>query len=241
MLSRGSALGYLCKKASQQIRLEMWQNQLWLKQKAAAEQLADSDEDDTGQFGIQGNLEEEAADTAAADAEPESDVYPLYGQDDSDFCDSSSEVGGLTPSITRPALIVVSSQVPKVFRETVLSRLPCADLLMPLMVYCGGSPLSRIMLDVHVYHHKLKPKWSSCNVQHTAYLITWQSRACRYGTLRQSDTVVVFRHEHVVPSLEQQVAAVGMHKGCTSLLCILHAGRRVRPAVSGTRRRLEQV
>ena len=87
--------GTICKLSSDHIRESLWQNQLWLKRKAAAEHQADSDKDDTEQFGIQerdvaGSQDPESA---AADEEEEADVYPLYGEDDSDYGDSSSEVG----------------------------------------------------------------------------------------------------------------------------------------------------
>ena len=93
MLSPG--LGNMCMESSQAMKHDLWQNQLWLRRKAAAERDADSDEDDTEQFGIQEGAAEDAAegaDDADGADEEEGGVYPLYGQDDSDFGDSSSDV-----------------------------------------------------------------------------------------------------------------------------------------------------
>ena len=96
MLSPGP--GNLCLESSKAIKHDLWQNQLWLKRKAEAARQADSDEDDTEQFGIQeGNAEgttivAEFAGAPADDDEDEGDAYPLYGQDDSDFGDTGSDV-----------------------------------------------------------------------------------------------------------------------------------------------------
>jgi hypothetical protein len=94
MLSSGP--GNLCLESSKAIKHDLWQNQLWLKRKAEAARQADSDEDDTEQFGIQeGNAEgtTAAAELAGAPADDdEADAYPLYGEDDSDFGDLGSDV-----------------------------------------------------------------------------------------------------------------------------------------------------
>ncbi|DBA87025.1 TPA: hypothetical protein ACH3X2_000400 [Trebouxia sp. C0005] len=106
MLSPGP--GNLCLESSKAIKHDLWQNQLWLKRKAEAARQADSDEDDTEQFGIQeGNAEgttivAEFAGAPADDDEDEGDAYPLYGQDDSDFGDTGSDAEG-TPQQSRGA------------------------------------------------------------------------------------------------------------------------------------------
>jgi len=91
MLSLGP--GNLCLESSKAIKHDLWQNQLWLKRKAEATRQADSDEDDTEQFGIQeGNAEGTTELVGAPADDDEGDVYPLYGQDDSDFGDTGSDV-----------------------------------------------------------------------------------------------------------------------------------------------------
>ena len=86
----------LCKAVSKDVRHNLWQNQLWFKRKAAEELHADSDEDDTEQFGIQQAVADGSADAldgpATGQDDEDADAYPLYGQDDDDFADSSSEV-----------------------------------------------------------------------------------------------------------------------------------------------------
>ncbi len=91
MLSHGSDL---CKDISKDLQRNLRQNQLWFKRKAAADLEADSDEDDTEQFGICEGHDGGSPGVGdhAADSEDEDDVYPLYGEHDSDFGDSSSEV-----------------------------------------------------------------------------------------------------------------------------------------------------
>ena len=106
MLSPGPA--NMCMECSKAMKHDLWQNQLWLKRKAAAERGADSDEDDTEQFGIQEGAAEgtsEGADDAGAGDEDEGDVYPLYGQDDSDFGDSSSDVSGIALLLLQCSLL----------------------------------------------------------------------------------------------------------------------------------------
>lgn len=94
MLSPGP--GSLCLESSKAIKHDLWQNQLWFKRKAEAARQADSDEDDTEQFGIQeGDAEGTtvAAELTGAPADDdEGDAYPLYGEDDSDFGDTGSDV-----------------------------------------------------------------------------------------------------------------------------------------------------
>ena len=94
MLSPGP--GNLCMESSKAIKHDLWQNQLWLKRKAEAARQADSDEDDTEQFGIQegdAGGTTAAAELAGAPAdEDEGSAYPLYGEDDSDFGDTGSDV-----------------------------------------------------------------------------------------------------------------------------------------------------
>ena len=80
----------LCKEFSQDVRHNLWQNQLWHKRKAAKEVLSESDDEESQHFGIR----QEIGDGNDSDAgeEEDADVLPLYGQDDNDFGDSSSEV-----------------------------------------------------------------------------------------------------------------------------------------------------
>lgn len=73
---------------------------MWLKQKKSHGQTNDSDEDDTEQFGIREGVGDEA-DPAAADEEDEEEVLPLFGDDESDFGSSSSEVNLLLGSLPR--------------------------------------------------------------------------------------------------------------------------------------------
>ena len=64
---------------------------MWLKQQQSHGQTNDSDEDDPEQFGIQEEVGDDG-DQVLADDEDEGEVLPLYGEADSDFGDSSSEV-----------------------------------------------------------------------------------------------------------------------------------------------------
>ena len=64
---------------------------MWLKQHRSHRQTNDSDEDDTEQFGIQEGVGDDG-EQVPADDEDEEEVLPLYGEADSDFGDSSSEV-----------------------------------------------------------------------------------------------------------------------------------------------------
>lgn len=82
------------------IRHTLWANHMWLKQKKSHGQTNDSDEDDTEQFGIREGVGDEA-DPAAADEEDEEEVLPLFGDDESDFGSSSSEVNLLLGSLPR--------------------------------------------------------------------------------------------------------------------------------------------
>lgn len=112
MLSPGPA--NLCMECSKAMKHDLWQNQLWLKRKAAAERGADSDEDDTEQFGIQEGAAEgtaEGADDAGAVDEDQGDVYPLYGQDDSDFGDSNSDVSGIALLLLQCSLLCMVSML----------------------------------------------------------------------------------------------------------------------------------
>lgn len=73
------------------IRHTLWENHKWLRQRQSNEQTSDSGDDDAEQFGIREGVED-GGEQAAADGEDEEDVLPLYGEADSDFGDSSSEV-----------------------------------------------------------------------------------------------------------------------------------------------------
>ncbi|KAL0036516.1 hypothetical protein WJX77_010974 [Trebouxia sp. C0004] len=102
MLSPGP--GNLCWESRKAIKHDLWQNQLWLKRKAEATHQADSDEDDTEQFGIQeGDVTTVEAELAGAPADDdEGDAYPLYGEDDSDFGNTGSDAEG-SPQQSRGA------------------------------------------------------------------------------------------------------------------------------------------
>lgn len=63
---------------------------MWWKQQLSHGQASDSDEEDTEQFGIQEG--EGVGEQVLDDDENEEEVLPLYGEADSDFGDSSSEV-----------------------------------------------------------------------------------------------------------------------------------------------------
>lgn len=73
------------------IRHTLWENHKWLKRRQSDEQTSDSGDDDTEQFGIRKGIGD-GGEQAAADEEMDEDVLPLYGEADSDFGDSSSEV-----------------------------------------------------------------------------------------------------------------------------------------------------
>ena len=64
---------------------------MWLKQRQSHGETSGSDDGDSEQFGIREGLGE-VGQQAAADDEDEEEVLPLYGEADSDFGDSSSEV-----------------------------------------------------------------------------------------------------------------------------------------------------
>ena len=79
----------------QDVQQKLWQGLLRSQRRRAELAKADSDEDDGGQFAIHAmpldnaaDLEEPDADVASEDEE----VLPLYGEDDSDYAESSSEV-----------------------------------------------------------------------------------------------------------------------------------------------------
>ena len=80
----------LCKEFSQDVRHNLWQNQLWHKRKSAKEVLSESDDEESQQFGIRQEIDN-GNDPDASEEEEDADVLPLYGQDDDDFGDSSSE------------------------------------------------------------------------------------------------------------------------------------------------------
>lgn len=71
---------------------------MWLKQQQSHGQTNDSDEDDTEQFGIREGGSDDG-EPAAADDEDEEEVLPLFGDDESDFGSSSSEVKVLLGSL----------------------------------------------------------------------------------------------------------------------------------------------
>ena len=93
---------------------------------------ADSDEDDGDQFGIQEGLVDEAADpTNPADdaARSDLDVLPPWGQDDSDYAESSSEVN-------MPVLLLCLCAMPNVHmqRSTVRLCQLCYDVYMSVLL-----------------------------------------------------------------------------------------------------------
>lgn len=72
----------------------LWQNQIAWRKMALERARADSDEDDGDQFGIQAGPLTPAGDMGevASQHSAEEEVLPVWGQDESDFADSSSEV-----------------------------------------------------------------------------------------------------------------------------------------------------
>ncbi|MCJ1241872.1 hypothetical protein MMC14_009878 [Varicellaria rhodocarpa] len=69
----------------------LWDSPKWLKRRHAEPADSDSNEDDEEQFGIHEGPADDGEQTDVQDEE-EGDVYPLYGEDDSDYGESSSEV-----------------------------------------------------------------------------------------------------------------------------------------------------
>ena len=122
----------LCLESSKAIKHDLWQNQLWVKRKAEAARQADSDEDDTEQFGIQeGDAEGTtvAAELAGAPADDdEGDAYPLYGEDDSDFGDTGSDVS-VRFWFPRPCMLgnMMPLDWSAIFRN--VHKLACTELL----------------------------------------------------------------------------------------------------------------
>lgn len=148
MLSPGPA--NMCMESSKAMKHDLWQNQLWLKRKAAAEHRADSDEDDTEQFGIQEGAAEgtsQGADDAGAGDEDEGDVYPLYGQDDSDFGDSSSDVSAKALLLLQCSLLCM---VPVLFSPA------CANLVNVSWRMLPTSPSSVVITEKCWHAHLLK-------------------------------------------------------------------------------------
>ena len=71
----------------------LWANHTWWKQQQSRGQTNESDEDDTEQFGIQEGVGDgDGGEQVPVDDEDEEEVLPLYGEADSDFGDSNSEV-----------------------------------------------------------------------------------------------------------------------------------------------------
>ena len=72
----------------------LWQNATAQRKRAMERDRGDSDEDDGDQFGIQAGSVTPQGDMgdAAAEHSAEEEVLPVWGEDESDFADSSSEV-----------------------------------------------------------------------------------------------------------------------------------------------------
>ena len=92
MLTPGPA--FLRGPVSKGIRHILWDNKRWLGQLQAQAGNGNSDEDDAEQFGIREGLadDDNQAGSGSDDEEEEGDVLPFYGDDASDYGDSSSEV-----------------------------------------------------------------------------------------------------------------------------------------------------
>ena len=82
---------FLRSSVTKGIRHTLWENHKWLKQRQSDGQTSDSGDDDAEQFGIREGVAD-GDEQAANDNEEEEDVLPLYGEADSDFGNSSSEV-----------------------------------------------------------------------------------------------------------------------------------------------------
>ena len=82
---------FLRKSESRIMRHILWDSPKWLKRRHAEPADSDSNEDDEEQFGIHEGPADDGEQTDVQDEE-EGDVYPLYGEDDSDYGESSSEV-----------------------------------------------------------------------------------------------------------------------------------------------------
>lgn len=95
------------------IRHTLWANNKWLKQIKSHGQTNDSDDDDTEQFGIREGVGDDGEPAAADGEENEEEVLPLFGDDDSDFGSSSSEVNRSLGNLPcRPSLVVYHENMP---------------------------------------------------------------------------------------------------------------------------------
>lgn len=78
------------------MRHTLYQNLKELRKRSQEQERADSDEDDGEQFAVQAGPVNDAANSyepVADIASDDEDVLPLYGDSDSDYAQSSFEVG----------------------------------------------------------------------------------------------------------------------------------------------------
>ena len=111
------------------MKRDLWQGLQTLTRRKAEMAKADSDEDDGDQFGIQEGLVDDAADPTNDAASSDLDVLPPWGQDDSDYAESSSEVN-------MPVLLLCLYAMPHVHMQRLTVRLChlCYDVYMSVLL-----------------------------------------------------------------------------------------------------------